>query len=151
MAVDFVIVGKFTQTVFPADTDPPFETQAFQCLDTVKSYRRCIILLGCDPSTQPGYRFRYTFEEYCSARGLFDRRQARSNVPPRESLTGSKQTRYFQSLHAFGGQNTIFTCDHTYVCTRSVGNTSTSKAQHTLGLDNGKHVVSCFDETHGVF
>jgi hypothetical protein len=33
--VDFAVVGKFTQRVFPGgDADAPFETQAFQFQDT---------------------------------------------------------------------------------------------------------------------
>jgi hypothetical protein len=42
---DFAIVGKFTQTVLPGTGGAPaapFKTEALQCLDTGKSYLRCL-------------------------------------------------------------------------------------------------------------
>jgi hypothetical protein len=40
--VDFAIVGKFTETVFPGCTGAlPFETYAFQFLNSEDGHRRC--------------------------------------------------------------------------------------------------------------
>jgi hypothetical protein len=66
--VNFVVVGKLAQTIFPDGAvavlirSLPFETQAFQFLDTVECPRRFIYLsvqpvlipLGSDPRTQLG-------------------------------------------------------------------------------------------------
>jgi hypothetical protein len=42
--VDFAIVGKLAQTVFSGygTIDTPFETYAFQFLDSGERYRRCL-------------------------------------------------------------------------------------------------------------